>query len=128
MERFSEEWFNKAVEKLKTDEEFQKKGEGFDSSLQLRLLKDQKGNLNKDVAFGMWLPTCDTSWYGDKPVEEVDIVIEGKAGTFVDVLSGKKNAVIALTMGALKLKKGSISKLTGNLGAVNRFLAVLGSV
>jgi hypothetical protein len=31
-------------------------------------------------------------------------------------------------MGSLKLKKGSIAKLTGKLGAVSRFIEVVGSV
>jgi putative sterol carrier protein len=128
MQRFTEEWFNSVVEKLKTDAEFQEKGKGFDSSMHLRVLKDRKGKLNKDVAFGMWLPTCDPSWFGEKPIDEVDIVVEGKAGVLVDVFTGKKNVVVALSTGGLKLKKGSVSKLTGSLGAVNRFLEVIGLV
>lgn len=128
MERFTEEWFNAVVEKLKTDSEFKEKGEGFDSSIHLRALKDRKGKLNKDVAFGMWLPTCDPYWFGEKPADEVDIIVEGKAGIFVDVFTGKKNVVVALTTGGLKLKKGSVTKLTGNLGLVTRFLDVIGMV
>jgi len=128
MKMFTEEWFNAFVEKLKNDQEFQEKGVGFDSSMLFRVLKDHKGNLNKDVAFGMWLPTCDPCWYGDKPNDEVDIVLQAKAGTFAAVFGGKKNVVIALTTGALKLKKGNLAKLTGNLGAVNSFVKVGGSI
>ena len=128
MQRFTKEWFNSVVEKLKTDGEFQEKGKGFDSSMHLRVLKDRKGKLSKDVAFGMWLPTCDPYWFGEKPIDEVDIVVEGKAGVLVDVFTGKKNVVVALSTGGLKLKKGSVNKLTGSLGALNRFLDVIGLV
>lgn len=128
MQRFTKEWFNSVVEKLKTDGEFQEKGKGFDSSMHLRVLKDRKGKLSKDVEFGMWLPTCDPYWFGEKPIDEVDIVVEGKAGVLVDVFTGKKNVVVALSTGGLKLKKGSVNKLTGSLGALNRFLDVIGLV
>ncbi len=128
MEMFTEEWFNAFAEKLKNDQEFQEKGKGFDSNLHFRVLKDRKGNLNEDVAFGMWLPTCEPYWYGDKSDDEVDIVLQAKAGTFVDVFGGKKNVVVALTTGALKLKKGNLAKLTGNLGAVNSFIKVAGTI
>lgn len=128
MKIFSEEWFNGVVAALKADDDFQRKGEGFDSALHIKVLKDPKGGADKDIAFGMWLPSAEPNWYGPKPDEDVDIILEGKAGTFKEVLAGKKNVVMALTMGSLKLKKGSVAKLTGNLGAVSRFIEVLGSV
>lgn len=128
MKIFTEEWFNAYMEKLKADPEFQEKGQEFDSNMQFRVLKDRKAKLNKDVSFGMWLPTCDPCWYGDKSNNDVDIVLQGKAGTFASVFGGKKNVVMALTTGALKLKKGNLAKLTGNLGAVNCFVKVAGQV
>jgi hypothetical protein len=128
MKMFSEEWFNAVVAALKGDDEFQQKAEGFDSNLHLKVLKDPKGGAERDMAFGMWLPSAEPNWYGPKPDEEVDIILEGKGGKFKEVFTGKKNVVMALTMGSLKLKKGSIAKLTGNLGAVSRFIEVVGSV
>jgi putative sterol carrier protein len=76
----------------------------------------------------MYLPSGEPSWYGEKENNDVDIIIEGKAGIYTEVLDGKKNVVMALTIGAFKLKKGSISKLTSNIGAVTRFIEVMGSV
>ncbi len=128
MKLFTEEWFNAAVEKLTNDDDFQKKGVGFDSNLHFKVLKDRKAKLSKDVEFGLWVPQCDKKWFGKKDPDEVDIILEGKGGTLESVFSGKKNVVMALTMGAIKLKKGSLAKLTGNLGAVNRFIEILGSV
>ncbi|BBO67985.1 hypothetical protein DSCA_19150 [Desulfosarcina alkanivorans] len=128
MQLFTEEWLEAVVEALKKNEDFQKKAEGFDSNFHFRVLKDRKAKLKKDIAFGMWLPTAEPSWFGTKPDDEVDIILEGKAGTYESVFSGKKNVVAALTMGALKLKKGSLAKLTGNLGAVGKFIEVAGSV
>jgi len=128
MEQFTEEWVGAVVEALKNNEDFQNKGAGFDSNIHFRVLKDRKAKLKKDTAFGMWLPTAEPSWFGSKPDEEVDIILEGKAGTYQAVFNGKRNIVAALTIGALKLKKGSLSKLTGNLGAVSKFIEVAGSV
>ena len=128
MDLFSEEWFNTLIGKLKEDQQFQKKGRNFDSNMQFSVLKDRKVKLNSDVTFGMWFPTCEPKWFGSKPKEEVDIILEGKAGVFSDVFNGKRNVVMALTMGALKIRKGSLSKLTGNLGAVSRFVEVVGTI
>lgn len=128
MKLFSEEWVNALVENLKKSEDFQKKAKGFDSSLQFKLLKDSKANIANDMGFGIWFPTCDPFWYGTKADAEVDIILEAKAGIFAEVFSGKRNVVMALTMGTLKLKKGQLTKLTGNLGAVNQFVKVAGEV
>lgn len=128
MKMFTQDWFNTAVEKLANDDDFQKKGQGFDSSLHFKVLKDRKAKLSKDVEFGLWVPECDKKWFGKKDPDELDIILEAKGGTIEAVFKGKKNVVMALTMGAIKLKKGSLAKLTGNLGAVNRFIEVLGSV
>ena len=128
MKMFTEEWLNAVVEKLKNSEEFQKKGKGFDSNFQFKVLKDRKAKINNDKAFGIWFPTCDPFWYGKKADDEVDIILEAKAGVLAEVLNGKRNVVMALTMGTIKLKKGQLTKLTGNLGAVNSFISVAGSV
>ncbi len=124
MKMFTEEWFNTLVGKLEKDADFQKKGKGFDSMLMFKVLKDRKAKISTDKTFGVWVPNCDPFWYGDKPVDEVDIILEAKAGIFASVFEGKKNVVMALSMGAIKLRKGSLSKLTGNLGAVNRFVEI----
>jgi putative sterol carrier protein len=128
MKLFSEEWVNTLVENLKNSEDFQKKGKGFDSNFQFKLLKDSKANVTNDIGFGMWFPTCDPFWYGTKADMEVDIILEAKAGIFAEVFSGKRNVVMALTMGTLRLKKGQLTKLTANLGAVNQFVKVAGEV
>ena len=128
MKMFTEEWLNAVVEKLKNSEEFQKKGKGFDSNFHFKVLKDRKAKVSADTAFGMWFPTCDPCWFGKKADDEVDIILEAKAGVLAEVLNGKRNVVMALTMGTVKLKKGQLTKLTGNLGAVNSFISVAGSV
>ena len=128
MKMFSEEWVNALAENLKKNEDFQKAGKGFDSSFQFKVLKDSKANVTNDVGFGMWFPTCDPFWHGTKADKEVDIILEAKAGIFVEVFSGKKSVVMALTMGTIKLKKGQLTKLTANLGAVNQFIKVAGAV
>ncbi|MDQ7784004.1 MAG: hypothetical protein RDU20_14065 [Desulfomonilaceae bacterium] len=128
MKMFSEEWAKMLADKLKTDESFQRKAENFDSNLHFHVLKDPKAGLKEDVSFGMWVPSIETFWYEPKKANEVDIFLEGKAGVYEAVFKGKKNVVIALTMGSIKLKKGQVTKLTGNLGAVSRFIEVAGTI
>jgi hypothetical protein len=128
MKMFSEEWVNALVVNLKNNEDFQKKGLGFDSNFQFKVLKDSKANLSNDIGFGMWFPTCEPFWFGTKADQDMDIILEGKAGVYAEVFSGKRNVVMALTMGTIKLKKGQLTKLTGNLGAVNQFIKVAGTV
>lgn len=128
MKMFSEQWALTLAEKLRADETFQQKAGNFDSNLHFHILKDPKAGLHEDVSFGMWVPTVDTYWYGPKSMEEVDIFLEGKAGVYQSVFQGRKNVVIALTTGAIKLKKGQVTKLTSNLGAVNRFIELAVSI
>jgi len=128
MSRFSRQWFEAVVEKVKNDQDLQKKGKGFDSKIHFKVLQDRKAKLSNDVSFGMYLPSGEPNWYGEPDNNDADIIIEGKAGIYTEVLDGKKNVVMALTTGAFKLKKGSIAKLTGNIGAVTRFIDVMGSV
>ena len=128
MKMFTEEWAHSLAETLKGDTTFQQKAQSFDSNLHFHVLKDPKAGLTENVSFGMWVPTVDNYWYGAKTMDEVDIFLEAKASVFKSVFEGKKNVVLALTMGAIKLKKGMVTKLTGNLGAVNRFVEVAGSV
>ncbi len=128
MKMFTEEWANSLAEKLKVDSTFQNKAQTFDSNLHFHVLKDPKAGVSENVGFGMWVPTVDNYWYGVKAMDEVDIFLEAKASVFQAVFEGKKNVVLALTMGAIKLKKGMLTKLTGNLGAVNRFIEVAGSI
>jgi putative sterol carrier protein len=128
MSRFGKQWFETVVEKVKKDEDLLQKGKGFDSKIHFRVLQDRKAKLSNDVSFGMYLPSGEPNWYGETENNDVDIIIEGKAGIYTEVLDGKKNVVMALTIGAFKLKKGSIAKLTSNIGAVTRFIEVMGSV
>jgi hypothetical protein len=133
MKMFSEEWFNAVVAALKEDDEFQRKAEGFDSGLHLKVLKDPKGGADKDMAFGMWLPSAEPNWYGPKADEDVDIILEGKAGKFKQVLMAKKNVMdsflTAVTMaGEIIWKKGSMGKLWSNMGTWRIFIEVLASV
>ncbi len=128
MKMFSEEWVKALVERLMKDEEFQKKGVGFDSNFHFKVLKDSKVKLERDTAFGMWFPSCDPFWYGPRDDKDVDVILEAKAGVYAEVFSGKKNVVMALTMGSIKLKKGQLTKLTGNLGTVSQFIKVAGEV
>jgi putative sterol carrier protein len=128
MKVFSEEWWNAVVEKVKNDEELHIKAADLEGNFHFRVLKDPKINHDVDAELGVRIPSGESHWYGPKPADELDIIIESKGGNFLDVITGKKNVVIALTMGTLKIKKGALSKLTGNLGGVLRLLEVVGEV
>lgn len=128
MKVFSEEWWNAVAEKMKNDEELHMKAEDLEGNFHFRVLKDPKINHDVDAECGVKIPFAESHWYGPKPADELDYIIEAKGGNFLDVITGKKNVVVALTMGTLKIKKGALSKLTGNLGGVLRLLDVIGQV
>jgi putative sterol carrier protein len=113
MKVFTEEWWRVVAGQFKDNEEFQKKAAELEGNFHFRVLKDPKINFNEDTELGVRIPGGEPCWVGPKPVEELDFIIEAKAGNFLEVISGKKNVVIALTMGNLKLKKGGLAKLTG---------------
>ncbi len=128
MKIMSPEWVNALAEKLKSDEEFQQKGKGFDSKFQFAALADPKAGANEAIYVGVNLPQADEVWFEKKPDNEVDIILEGKYGEFVNVLKGKANLLMSVTMGKLRLKKGEASKLTSYMGAVNRFIELAKSI
>ena len=130
MKVFSEEWFNTFVERLKGNEEFQKQAVAFTNRVQLQVLKDKKTEPDHDVTFDIMFPACESVHYGEKPEDEVDLIISGKGGIFIDVFRGKKGAVRAMTpgIGGLKIKKGKLLELTQHLGTVNGFLKIAGPI
>jgi putative sterol carrier protein len=130
MKVFSEEWLDAFIERLKSDEDFQKEAASFSKRVQLRVAKDKKAEPDHDVVFDIKFPECEDFHYGDKPEDEVDLIIEGKGGHFIDVFRGKKGVVMALTpgIGTLKIKKGKILDLTQYLGGVQKFLSIAGPI
>ena len=130
MKVFSEEWFNTFVERLKSDEDFQKEAVSFTKRVQLRVAKDKKTEPDHEVVFDMKFPECEDTHYGDKPEDEVDLIVEGKGGRFIDVFCGKKGIVMALTpgIGTLKIAKGQLLDLTQYLGVVGKFLSIAGPI
>jgi hypothetical protein len=139
MEVFTEEWFKAVVEKLKNDKAFHNKAEVqfrgeplLSGDYHFKVLRDD--NLNKDVAFGMRMPTCDPCWYGDKEDYDVDFIIEAKAGVFLDVISNRMHLIEALRMGAQKKPRQPVgstqvsSKISKGMGGLSRLVEVVREV
>lgn len=124
---FTEEWIKGLIASIKSDDKMQQIGQKFDSTVHFVVKKDRKGGTNSDVEFGLHVPSTEPNWIGPPP-DDVDIILEAKSGIYSEIFKGKRNVVMALTMGKLKLRKGSLKTLTGNLGVVNRFVELAGSV
>ncbi|MFZ5632958.1 MAG: hypothetical protein ACOY40_08935 [Bacillota bacterium] len=124
MNIFSKEWIEVFNEKLKKDDDFQEKAQGFDSKFQFVIEPDLSAGVSENLSFGINLPQCDEVWYGIKPEKEVDIILQGKYGNLQSVIFGKTMLLVALASGKLKLKKGGQAKLVAYMGAINRFLEV----
>lgn len=129
MKLFTEEWFNGLVEALKKDEEFQDMGKFFNKKVHVRILKDPKAGLNKNVAFGGLVPTGDSTWYGDKSEDEVDLIMQGKAGDFLKVVTGEEHPTMALGKGgSIELVKGRPEDLLPQMGLIMKLFEVMKSV
>jgi putative sterol carrier protein len=124
MKMFSREWVEVFNEKLKSDDDFQEKGVGFDSKFQFVVEADPKAGVSENLSFGLNLPSCDEYWCEVRPESEVDIILQGKYGNLQSIMMCKTGLIVALATGKVKLKKGSQTKLVGYMGAVNRFLEV----
>ena len=118
MKAFSKPWLETLVEKLKNNASFQEKAKGFDSMFQFSVTDDPK------LSCGVNLPQADVSWEGEKPEEELDIILQGKFNDFMAVLKGKAQLLPYVTSGKLRLKKGDVGKLLSYLGGVNEFINV----
>lgn len=124
MKMFSKEWVEAFNEKLKNDDDFQEKADGFDSKFQFVVEPDPKAGVSENLSFGLNLPPCDEFWCGVRPESDLDIILQGKFGNMQSVMSGKTGLIVALATGKVKLKKGSQTKLVGYMGAVNRFIEI----
>lgn len=124
MKMFSKEWVEVFNEKLKADDVFQQKAAGFDSRFQFVVEPDPKAGGSENLSFGINLPQCDDLWFGTRPDDELDIILQGKYVNLQSVMMGKTKLIVALATGKLKLKKGSQTKLVSYMGAVNRFFEI----
>ncbi len=122
---FTKEWIDALAEALKTDEIYQNKARGFDSTYQFIVEPVPGKGVPQQRACGLKLPQCDETWEGIRA--DSDFVMTAPYDVFYQIMTGKMGATWAITTRKAKVK-GNLAKLLKYTGAINRYVEVLGQV
>ncbi|MEW6262297.1 MAG: SCP2 sterol-binding domain-containing protein [Thermodesulfobacteriota bacterium] len=118
----SREWVEALAEMLRNDEDYQKKGKGFDSYYQIVATPSPEKGVTEDKACGLLLPMATETWMGVR--DQVDYTMTAPYEVYYRIFKGDLNPVVAMTTGKAKLK-GSMAKALRYSGATNKFVAVM---
>jgi putative sterol carrier protein len=122
---FSKEWIEAIAERLKSDEEYQKAAEGFDSRFQFIVEPVPEKGVTERRAVGLKAPQCDEVWEGIR--KDVDYTLSGPYNVFYDILQGKIGATKAMVTRKIRLK-GNMTNLLKYKKAIDLFVDTLGKV
>jgi putative sterol carrier protein len=119
---YDTEWVTELARQTAADEAFQKKAKGFDAIYQyvVKAPKDQPAGEAR--CFWFAFPACTQFGMGkhDKPTYTMTTSYE----VMHDVLTGKTNAVMALTMRKVFVS-GDLMRLLRFTGAINRIVELM---
>ena len=121
----TKKWIDKVAIELKKDTEFQQKAKGLDSNFQFILDPMPDKDITEKKACGLQIPFCDKTWEGIST--ENDILIQSSYETFYKVLNNKLMPIAAILSRKIKVKGNPLKLLRYNK-AINRFMAVLGTI
>ena len=121
MKLFEEDWVREATSRIASDAVFQKKAKGFDVVYQY--VVKWEGN---EYRFAIKYPEAQQYWMGDSPTKP-DFVMTTSYKLMHDILTGKTNAVLALTTRKLFVS-GSLPMLLRYTGAINRAVELFQSI
>ncbi len=115
----SKEWAESLAQMLKTDEKYQRKGKGFDSTYQMIALPCPEKGVSATRACGFLLPTVTDVWEGIR--EDVDYTMTASYDVFHQIFKGKLGPMVAVTTGKAKIA-GSLTKMMRYTAATNLFV------
>lgn len=122
MKLFDETWVGELAARMSKDESFQKKAKGFDAVYQYVIKPPTGGSASAGFRFAIAMPEAKQVWMGDhaKP----DFVMTTSYEVMHDVITGKTNAVIALTT-RKAFVSGNLARLLRYTGAINRVVELM---
>lgn len=125
MKLYDNEWVTELARRAATDETFQKKAKGFDVVYQY-VVKAPKDSANQ-APIVFWIKYPEALAFGLGPHEKPTYTMTTSYEIFHDVLTGKTNAVMALTMRRIFVS-GDLMKLLRFTGGINRIVELMQSI
>lgn len=125
MKLYSEEWINVFIEKLQKDEIFQKKAKKFNAVYQYVIKSIPEKGVESEYRFAVKYPEATEYWIGDH--EKPDYIMTSPYSVMHDILTGKTNAIKALTT-RKAFVSGNLPNLLRFTGAINRIVAIMQEV
>ena len=119
---FSKEWIDALAEALRSDENYQKKAEGFDSLYQFIATACPKKGVPESMACGLLLPQATETWKGIR--EDVDYTMTAPYEVYYKIITGKLNAILALTTRKARVQ-GNFAKMMKYTAATNKFVEIM---
>jgi putative sterol carrier protein len=122
MQLYEPDWVAELARSIATDETFQKKARGFDAIYQY-VVKPPKGSPS-DEPHCFWIAFPGAAEYGVGRHPKPDFTMTTSYEVMHDVLTGKTNAVIALTL-RRAFVSGDLGRLLRYTGAINRVVELM---
>lgn len=119
------EYVGEVRERSNSDEEYLRLARGENESYTMRILAEPEKGVPEDITAGYQLEDGRITdvWEGER---ETDFTLSARYGVWVDILTGRLNAVKALSLRRLKIK-GSFLKLLKSR-STERWVEVLMSI
>lgn len=92
---FSKEWVEALAEKLKHNDLYQKKAEGFDSYFQIIAKPNPEKGVTETKACGLLLPQATESWIGIR--QNIDYTMTASYEIFYKIVKGHLGPILAIT-------------------------------
>lgn len=120
----SEEYMQEALKKTRGNLEYQKASKGFDDTLAFIVEPEPDKGINERKTIGTILPQATEYWMDDR---SVTFTFMAPYSVFIDIMTGKLDAVRAITKGTLKLK-GPMFKILRYVKGTNLWIETLRTI
>ena len=122
---FSPPWVDAWIAEIRGSDAYRRAAAGWEGSLALELLADEP----RAVLLDLWHGDCRSGQMASAAeLETADYVLAADLGTWKRVLGGEIEPIFGLMSGKLKLRRGSLAKLTPYVAASKELVAAAGRV
>lgn len=128
---FDPEWADAWCAAIEASEAYRRDGAGWSSPLAVAITADAAAGIPEERA--VWLDLAGGRCRGAKPADgaqlaDTPVVIEGPPAVWARLLAGKLEPMLALTLGKLKLRRGSLATLLPHARGARELLATARAV
>ena len=124
LEFLSKQYMQEALKRTRENSEYQEASKGFDDTLAFVVEAEPEKGVNERKIVGTILPQATEYWMDDRPVT---FTFLAPYSVYVDIMTGKLDAVRAITKGVLKLK-GPMPKILRYVKGTNLWIDTLRTI